>query len=162
MNDPFSLEDPEKLALFVQEYIRREGQEDAGVVAVVAAQLRNPQYLPHQIAERLLATPEIQGAIKAAKSFYHPTPSREVSPASISTDMEDVFQKALEARQFSAAIQAKSKQAELHGFIRKDVNINISHRVQDFTTAELLRIARDGPEKLLETIDGTFTEVPEK
>lgn len=159
MQDPFALDDPEKLALFVQEYVRREGQEDAGVVAVISSQLRNPQYLPHQIAERLLNTPEIQAAIKAVRAVYKPIAIREVSAASISADMQDVYQQALEHRQFTAAIQAKTRQAELHGLIRKDININISHRAQDFTTAELMRIAQDGPERRVDAIDGDFTEV---
>ena len=151
--DPFALDDPEKLALFVQEYIRREGQEDAGVVAVVASQLRNPQYLPHQIAERLLATPEIQAAIKAVRAAYKPATLKEASAAPISADMEPVFESAMNNRQYTAAIAAKKLQAELHGLLKKEVNVNVTHSAVMMSDAQLEAIARKQP------IDAEFTEV---
>lgn len=151
--DPFSLDDPDKLALFVQEYIRREGQEDAGVVAVIYSQLRNPQYLPHQIAERLLATPEIQGAIKAVRAVYKPVAMKEISADSISADMEPLFESAIENRQYTAAIAAKKLQAELHGLLKKDINVNVTLSKTSMTDAQLEAIAKK------EAIDVEFSEV---
>lgn len=150
--DPFD-NDPEHLATFVQEYVRREGQPDAGVAAVVASQLRMPQWLPHQVAEMLLARSEIQAAIRAAKSFYKPPESKDVSADSISLDMEDVFQQAMSARQFTAAIGAKKIQAEILGILTKHIDINVRHTLTTMTDSELEAIAKRG------AIDAEFTEV---
>lgn len=148
-------DDPQKLAVFVQEYVRREQQQDAGTHAVIAAQLRDPQWLPHQIAERLLSRAEIKAAVAAARAFYKPLDQREVSVDTISADMEVLYQEAKDARQFTAAIQAKKLQAEVNSLIRRDVQVTVSHRVEDMTTAQLMQIASRASKE----IEGEFTEI---
>ena len=145
--------DPEHLATFVQEYVRRETQPDAGPLAVIASQLRDPRWLPHQIAERLLAQPEIQAAVKAARAFYKPPEMREVSVDTISADMEVLYQEAKDARQFTAAIAAKRMQAELHSLLVKKLDINVRHSVGTMTDEALEAIAKRG------VIDADFTDV---
>lgn len=153
MSDTFLGSNPENLAAFVQEYVRRETQPDAGVLAVIAAQLRDPQWLPHQIAERLLAQPEIQAAIKACRAFYKPPDTKEVSADTVSMDMENVFQEAMNARQFSAAIAAKKLQSEIVGLLVKNVNINVRHTIGTMPDSELEAIAKRG------AVDAEFRDV---
>lgn len=135
------LQDPDKLATFVTEYLRNEGKEDAGILAVTAADLRHPQYLPHSIAEYLLATPEIQAACKAARSLTKPAAVKKVSAETISQDMEVIYQRALDDRQYTAAIAAKNTQAKMHGLDQTTVNIHHTLSVENMTTAQLMKIA---------------------
>lgn len=144
--------DPEKLAVFVQEYIRREQQADAGVVAVISSGLRHPQYLPHHVAEYLLGKPEIQAAIKAVRSFYKPADVKEVSAQSLLTDAEDVYQRCVDDRQYNAAISAKKLQAEILGILKQQVDVNVRH-VVTMSDSDLERVARSG------IIDGEYKEV---
>lgn len=147
------LQDPDKLATFVTEYLRNEGKEDAGVLAVTAADLRHPQYLPHSIAEYLLATPEIQAACKAARSLTRPAVVKKVSAETISQDMEALYTRAMDDRQYTAAIASKKLQAELSGLLVKDININVKHSITSMSDAELEAIAKRA------TIDAEFTVV---
>lgn len=150
--------DPESLATFVTEYVRRQNEPDAATHAVIAAQLREARWLPHQIGEMLLARPEIQAAISVVQSAYKPRETKEVTLNTISTDMEVLYQEAKNARQFTAAIAAKKLQAELHGMLSKDININVKHSVSTMTDAELEKLAR---KKAIDdkTIDAEYTEV---
>lgn len=153
-HDPFASADPEHLATFVQEYVRREGEADAGSLAVIASQMRDPRWLPHQVAEFLLAKPEIQAAVKVLRSVYKPKATQEVSVDTISMDMETIYQEAKDARQFTAAIAAKKLQAEIRGLISKTLNVNVKHSVSTMTDAELESLARR------KIIEGEFSEVP--
>lgn len=145
--------DPEQLATFVQEYVRRESQADAGSLAVIASQLRDPRWLPHQIAERLLATPAIQAAIVAVRKVYRPPETKDVSVDTISADMEVLYQEAKDARQFTAAIAAKKLQAEISGFLVKTIDVNVRHSKTTMTDAELEAIIKRA------TLEGEFTDV---
>lgn len=153
--DVFLEAEPDQLATFVQEYLRYEGEPDAGPRAVIASQLRAPMYLPHQVAEILLAKAEIQAALKLLRGVAKAKVTKEVSVDTISTDMEVIYQRALEARQFTAAIGAKKLQAELHRMVGTEININVKHTVTTMTDAELEAIAKRG------VIDGEYTDVTE-
>ncbi len=152
-DDPFLDNNPEALATFVQEYVRNEDKEDAGSLAVIASQLRDPRYLPHQVAEYLLAKPEIQAAVKVLRAVSKPRAAGAVSIESISMDMETLYQEAKQARQFTAAIGAKKLQAEIAGFLAKDININVRHTAATMSDSELETIAKRG------AIEGEFTDV---
>lgn len=147
------LQDPDKLATFVTEYLRNEQRDDAGILAVTAADLRHPQYLPHSIAEYLLATPEIQAAIKAARSLYKPPVQKKVSAETISQDMEVIFQRALDDRQYTAAIAAKKLQGEANGLLTKQVDVNVRHTLTTMSDADLERIAKQA------TIEAEYKDV---
>lgn len=151
--DIFLEEDPEKLATFIQEYVRRDGADDAGSVAVIAAGLRDPRWLPHHVAEHLLAKPEIQAGIKILRAVYKPTVGKEVSADTISMDMETLYQEAKDARQFTAAISAKKLQAELFGLVNKEINVNVRHTAATMADSALEAIAKRG------AIDAEFTDV---
>ena len=144
--------DPERLAVFIQEYIRREQQPDAGVLAVIAADLRDPQWLPHHVAELLLARSDIRAAIIAAREFYKPPTIKEVSAATITADAEVIFEKAKGDRQYTAALAAKKLQAEIAGLLKKDIEITHKH-VISMSDSDLEAVARSG------VIDAEFKEV---
>lgn len=152
-HDVFLDSDPERLATFVQEYVRRETEEDAGSRAVIAAQLRDAMWLPHQVAEMLLAKPEIQAAIKVLRTVYKPKAGAEISGETIKMDLEVLYQEAKDARQFTAAIAAKKLQSELLGLLSKDININVRHSVSTMADGDLEAIAKRG------AIDAEFTDV---
>lgn len=145
--------DAERLAVFVQEYVKHESQPDAGVIAVIRSCLRGP-FVPAVMAERTLARPEVQAAITAARSFYKPRTTTDVTPQSLTDDLETVFQKAIDDKQYAPAINAKRLQADLYGLTKTTVDVNITHRVEDMSTAELQRIAARA-----KTVDAEFTEV---
>jgi len=130
------LQDPDKLATFVTEYLRNEGRDDAGILAVTAADLWNPQYLPHSIAEYLLASPEIQAAIKVTRGLSKPMAQRLVSVETISQDMEVIFQRAVNDRQYTAAIAAKKLQGEAHGLLVKNVAVTHTHTTTTMSDAD--------------------------
>ena len=143
----------EQLAVFIQEYIRREQQADAGVLAVIAADLRDPQWLPHHVAELLLSRQDVQAGILAARSFYKPPEIKEVTAATIMADAETIFQKAKDDRQYTPALAAKKLQAEISGLLRKEIDINVRHTVETLPDSKLEEIAKRG------VIDGEFREV---
>lgn len=144
---------PDQIAVFIQEYVRREHQPDAGVLAVIAADLRDPQWLPHHVAEMILSKPEIQAAISAVRAVYKPPEIKEVSAETITADAETIFEKAKNDRQYTAALAAKKLQAEIAGLLKKDININVRHSVETMTDEQLEAIARRAP------IDAEFKEV---
>lgn len=152
MIDPF-LHTPEKLAIFVQEYVRHDGQDDAHIIAVTRADLRDPQYHPATIAERLLAKPEIQAAIQAVKSMYRPNATTDVTSDTIMNDMEALYQKCVDERQYTPAISAKKMQAEILGLLKRDINVNVKHSITGMSDAELEKIAKRG------AIEGEYTDV---
>ena len=143
----------DQLATFVQEYVRREDEPDAGPYAVIAAQLRDPRYLPQHVAEILLARDDVQALIRVIRPMHKPKDVRPVTVETLSADMEVVFQDAKQARQFTAAIAAKKLQAEISGFLHKDINIHVKHSIETMTDAELEAIAKRA------VIDGEFTDV---
>ena len=152
-NDPFLDTDPDKLAMFVQEYVRREHQDGAGAAAVIAAQLRDPRWLPHQMAEQLLDNPAMQAAIKAVRAVHKPRDMSEISLDTILMDTELLFQDAKDARQFTAALGIKKLQAELKGLLNKTIDLNVRHSISTMSDAELEALARK------KAIDGEFTDV---
>lgn len=144
---------PEQLAVFIQEYIRREHQPDAGVLAVIAADLRDPQWLPHHVAEIILSRTDIQAAIKAAREFYKPPQVEEITAATLLADAETIFQKAKDDRQYTPALAAKKLQAEIKGLLKREIDVKVTHIV-GMSDADLERVARQG------VIDGEFKEIP--
>lgn len=153
-DDPFTTDiDPDQLATFIQEYVRRENEPDAGPRAVIAAQLRDPRYLPHHVAEMLLSKPEIQASIAVIRKTYKAADVKEVSIATLTADMEVIYQEAKMARQFTAAIAAKKMQAEMAGYLNKDINVNVRHSIATMTDGDLEKIARK------QVVEGEFTDV---
>lgn len=151
MTDP--LEDPEKLAIFVQEYVRHEGQEDAAVIAMSRADLRDPRFHPVTLADRVLAKPEIQAAIRAVRAVSKPEIMVDITAASITNDLENLYQKCMDERQYTPAIAAKKTQAELAGLLKRDITITHKHAVSDMTDEQLEQIAKRKP------IDVEFKDV---
>ena len=132
----------DQLATFVQEYVRREDEADAGPYAVIAAQLRDPRYLPQHVAEILLARDDVQALIRVIRSMQRPKEVKAVTVDTIQADMEVIYHDAKQARQFTAAISAKKLQAEIAGMLAKDINIRVTHTVDTMTDAQLEAIAK--------------------
>lgn len=147
------MDDPEKLAAFVSEFLRHESQPDAGVIAVTRAGLRDPAWPPSMMAERYLAMPEIQAMLDMARRFYKPREVKDVSTSSLSDDMEDVYQRALTDRQYQAAISAKKIQAELHSLLKQQVEHTHNITVKTVSDAQLEKIAAGG------IVEGEFKEI---
>ncbi len=146
--------DADKLAVFVTEYLKHESQPDAAVIALTRAGLRDPAWAPSTMAERYLAMPEIQAMIDVARRFHKPRETQEVSQATLTTDLEEVYQKSMQDRQYVPAISAKKLQAELHGLVKTKVDFTISHKIAELTTDELRKIASKG-----KVVDGEFIDV---
>lgn len=148
-------ETPDKLAAFVTEFIRHESQPDAAVIAVTRAGLRDPAWPPSMMAERYLAMPEIQSMIEVARKFYKPRETKDVSTQTISDDVEQVYQAALQDRQYQAAIGAKKLQAELHSLLKQQIEHTHNVTVKTLSDEELQRRIRQ------RTINGEFSEIKE-
>lgn len=147
-------ETPDKLAVFVTEYLKHADQPDAGVIAVTRAGLRDPAWPPSTMAERYLAMPEIQAMIEMARKFYKPKETRDITTATLLDSLEQISQKAEDERQYVPAISARKLQAELLGLIKTKVDFTVSHNIAEMTTAELMKIASRG-----KTVDGDFKDV---
>lgn len=149
----FGAETPDALSIFISEYVKHFDQPDAGVIAVTRAGLRDPAWPPSIMAERYLAMPEIQTAIQAAQKFYKPVERKDVSQQTITDDLENVFQKAMDKDQYQAAIAAKKLQAELHSLLKQTIEHNHSVTVKTVSDAQLEKIASKA------MIDGDFKDV---
>lgn len=144
---------PDQVAVFVQEYIRHFDQPDAGVIAVTRAGLRDPAWPPSTMAERYLARADVQAMIEVGRKFYKPRETKDVSTQTISDDVEQVYQAALQDRQYQAAIGAKKLQAELHSLLKQQIEHTHNVTVKTVSDAQLEKIASGG------VIDGEFAEV---
>ena len=145
--------DRDQLATFVQEYVRREDEPDAGPYAVIAAQLRDPRYLPQHVAEILLARDDVQALVRIVRQMQKPREVKAVTEDTIMTDLEVLFQDSKQARQFSAAIACKKLQADIKGLSQRTINVNVKHSLGTMADADLEAIAKRA------AIDGEFTDV---
>jgi len=162
-DDPFDLPLPradegaytQQDATFVVEYLRREGQSDAAVVACINARLSRPHEHIARTAEWMLSRPEIKAAIATAReSFKSQVPvSGEVTRDTITADVEDIFKMAKDDRHYPAALNAKKLQAELHGLLKQDIQVTHRHMAV-LPDEELERIAAKAS-----TIDGEFKRI---
>lgn len=147
------LEDPEKLAIFVQEFVRHDGKDDAAIIAITRSDLRDPRFHPETLADRVLAKPEIQAAIRAVRAVSKPALGSSVTTDSLVNDMQMLYEKCVDERQYTPAIAAKKLQGELTGALNKNITLTVKHSVSDMTDAQLEAIAKR------KTIDGEFTDV---
>lgn len=153
----FDAATPEQLAVFCQELVRAGDQPDAAVIAVTRAGLRDPQWPPAVVAERYLARDDVQAMVSVLKQVFKPRETKDISQQSITDDLEDVFQKAVQDRQYQPAIAAKKLQAEMAGMIRTKVDFTIANKVTELTTAELLKIASKSKVVDVDFVDVTPT-----
>lgn len=132
----------DKLAIFVEHYRRTS---DA-VASCQRAGLRDLKYDIRVYAERVLARPDVQEALKALGDVEggNVTAPQEITRATLVNDMQDVFDKSMTDGQYQAAIAAKKLQAHLTGHLVEEVKITHSYDVNMMTDAQLEQIARAG------------------
>ncbi len=143
-------------ALFVREFLKNEGRDDAAAVtAYRRAGYFNPAYPIAVAAERILSRPDIQAAIAAARPNFKPKVQGERSRDSVLADIDAVFESALEAKDHSAAINAKRLEAQLQGYLQENIQVTHKLDVTELSDDQLLRIIN----KKASVVDAEFKEV---
>ena len=148
--------DPE--AIFCEEYAR-SGDALAAVIAAGIEHLGDPTFRPPRavIAQRLLERPEIKAAIEAFRKMSQIAETVEFTHRSIAGDMEAVYSAAMKAEDFSAAVRAKTLQANVLGLLEQKISITTRKRVEDMTDAELQAILERTGKLIDVTPNGTGT-----
>ncbi|MEG7784109.1 hypothetical protein, partial [Listeria monocytogenes] len=90
-------------------------------------------------AQRLLARPDVRALVEIAEREMSERRSvpKEYTRASIAEDFQQIYEQALNAEEFSPAVTAKAKQAELLGLMEKHVNVTFNARVTDMSMESL-------------------------
>ena len=165
MSDLLTLphESPERLEDFARIYV----ETGSVTTAIQKAGVQNPQYRLAVWAQRLLARPDVRALVEIAEremSERRAAP-KEYTRASIAEDFQQIYEQALNAEEFSPAVTAKAKQAELLGLMEKHVNVTFNARVTDMSMesleAELKRLTDEGVVTLTEA-DYTVVEESEE
>ena len=145
-------ENPERLEIFARTYV----ETGSATTAVQRAGVQNPQYRIAVWAARLLERRDVQALVAVAErelSERRAVP-KEYTRASIAEDFQEIYEKALAVEEFSPAVTAKAKQAELLGLMEKHVNVTFNARVTDMSMesleAELKRLTDEGVVTLTE------------
>ncbi len=145
-------EDPERLEDFARIYV----ETGSVTTAIQKAGVQNPQYRLAVWAQRLLARPDVRALVEIAEqemSERRAVP-KEYTRASIAEDFQQIYEQALNAEEFSPAVTAKAKQAELLGLMEKHVNVTFNARVTDMSMEsleeELKRLTDEGVVTLTE------------
>lgn len=151
--------DPDKLAIFVEHYRRTS---DA-VAACQRAGLRDIRYDIRVFAERTLARPEVQSALKGLENADGSVSAPlEITRETLVNDMQEIFDKAMTDGQYQAAIASKKLQAHLTGHLVEEVKITHAYDVNMMSDAQLEQIARAGLRDVTpgqKTIEGKSEEV---
>jgi len=143
-------------ATWVIEYLNNERDPAAAKIACIKAKIKDLDCSLAVSAQRQLARPVIQAAIKAAQAVKAAQPEPEITLGTLTAHAEDIRERAMEDRQYPAALNAVKLTAEMHGFLDKTININHSMKVEEMDTAALMKIAA-GAKPALEV---PYTEVP--
>jgi len=128
-------------AVFIEQY-RKTGD---AVTACVRAGIRDPRYPITVIAERTLARPEIQSALKSMEKLDNPLVPLQVTRESIIADFEEIFQRALSDGQYASATGAKRMQAHILGLMEQKINVTSSVNVTHMSTDALMRYLDNNP-----------------
>lgn len=142
--------------VFVKEYLRLEGRDDAAAVtAYRRAKYFDPAY-PVVVAADCTLT-RLRSKIEAARKTIKPTAmGQDRSRDSVLADLDQVFESALGEKDHSAAVTAKRTQAQIMGLLSENISVTHKMDVSTMTDEQLLRILN----KQSRVVDGQFTEVP--
>lgn len=151
--------DAERDAIFVEQYIKREGRPDAHIVACINSQIRDNRYPMAVTAENQLNRPEIQAAISAIRRLGTSKPTENLSDRptadTIIADTEDIYKEAFAAREFQHCLGAKRLQADVLGLNKTGININTTNiSVLQMSDEKLLEIINRAP-----AVDADFVDV---
>lgn len=140
-------EKPERLEIFARVYV----ETGSATTAIQKSGLQNLTYGRMSIwAEHLLARPDVQAMIAAVEQSESTRrlKSKEYTRDSIADDFQEIYERALISEEFSPAVAAKSKQAELLGMMEKHVSVTFHGKVTELPMealeAELARLTDDG------------------
>lgn len=143
-------------AVFVEEFLRHEGRDDAAaIVAYKRAGFVEPQWPMAIAAERHLK--RLKPAIDAARKTFTTAIKNERSRDSILADLDDIYDSALKDKDHSAAINAKRLEAQLQGFLEDKVSVTHKMEIGQLSDEQLLRVINRKP-----VVDGEFTDVTPK
>lgn len=126
-----------RLPDFAREYVRCGNV----VTAIQRARVQNSMYRIAVWGDRLLADPGVRAMIADAQAELDAEPKRpkEYTRESIADDFQEVFERALENEEFSPAVSAKAKQAELLGLMEKNVRLTVTTNVAEMSMEDLER-----------------------
>ncbi len=152
------LESPDaaKDAAFVAEFIRTGDK----VTAAAKAGILDPMHEASDIADEMLRRPEIVVAVQAARAAMSTrVKGGLVTRETINSDVEDVFQGAMNAGKFPAAVSALRLKAELNSLLEQRIEVTHTMRIEDMDTATLMKLV--GAKSKVKQIEGTAEEVDE-
>lgn len=148
----------ERLPDFAREYVRCGNP----VTAIQRARVQNTMYRMAVWADKLLADPDVRAMIEDAQAELDAEPKRqkEYTRESIADDFQEVFERALEEGEFSPAVSAKAKQAEVLGLMEKNVRLTVTTNVAEMSMEdlerELARLTDEGVITLEQKEDGSY------
>ncbi len=125
-------------AMFVKEYV---SHGDA-MLACSRAGMQDARYRLSVMAERVLARPEIQDAIRAHRLATAGLPKvvTEYTRDLLLDDMQRIAEAAEEDGNWNSAISAKKLQAQLAGLLTQEVNVTHRMAVNELSDEQLMKI----------------------
>lgn len=159
----FSLLEPQ-LQLFVELY-RETGDPMA---SAVRAKMFSAEYPIDVLARKTLEREDVLAAIialderesEAVAAVAEPAVPKQpvvVTRDTVTANLQDVYEQALGAKAFGAAIASQKTIASLNGWLKQTVDVNIGFkRAEDLSDEELERIAKAGGKR---TMDGEFKDI---
>ncbi len=142
--------------IFVREYVKLRAlkKPNAAELACVRAGITNSEYSMRVVADRQLAKVGVQRQIMVLEERGVEVERQEISRDLILDELQDVYQKALGEKSFSAAITAVKTQAQLLGMLDQTVNVNhtVSAKDLDLDTLRAMVSERARPVKVIEGV----------
>lgn len=146
----------ERDEIFARTYVQLRAlkKPNAAELACVRAGITNSEYSMRVVAERQLSKQSVQRQILALEESGVEVERQEVSRDLILDELQDIYQKALGEKSFSAAISAVKTQAQLLGMLDQTVNINhtVSAKDLDLDTLRAMVADRARPVKVIEGV----------
>ena len=140
--------------IFVREYVKLRAlkKANAAELACVRAGITNSEYSMRVVAERQLAKVGVQRQIMVLEERGVEVERQEISRDLLLDELQDVYQKALSANNFSSSISAIKTQAQLLGMLDQTVNVNhtVSAKDLDLETLRAMVSERARPVKVIE------------
>lgn len=143
---------PDRDEIFVKNYVRSKDAVDA----CSKARIYVSGYDMRDVADYQMRRPEIRSAIARAEAAKTQEPPMEFTRESAVSDLQDVYERCMEAGEFTPAITAKKTQAQLMGLLDQNVTLTVKHDASAMSDEQLEKIisARLAPK----VIEGEYTE----
>ena len=147
-------ENPDRDEIFVKNYVRSKDAVDA----CSKARIYVSGYDMRDVADYQLRRPEIRQAIARAEAAKADAPPMEFTRESAVSDFQEIYERCMEAGDFTPAITAKKTQAQLMGLLDQNITLTVKNDPTAMTDEQILRLI----ELKSKQIEGEFTEVEEK